>query len=216
VGDLLYCGIDEAGRGSVIGPLVISAIAVPEKDVRHLRRLGVADSKTLSPEKRFKVFQLLKELYRFEAAVLEPWRVDSSLRVFGGEGLNMLELREMARLIDVLKPDKVVIDSPDRNSRKAREVVAKLAKHPAEITCMIKGDRKNSVVAAASIVAKVIRDMLVAELRKTLGDFGSGYPSDPRTRKWLAERVASKNLPPEVRRGWKTVNLLGQMTLDEF
>ncbi|MEM4164109.1 MAG: ribonuclease HII [Candidatus Caldarchaeum sp.] len=214
--EIKLCGVDEAGRGSVLGPLVISAVLASPPQARSLRSLGVADSKTLTPLRRFELYQKLSEMLVFKTVVLEPWSVDSSLRVNGGEGLNTLEYRWIARLVDALKPDRVFVDSPDRNVAKARRKILSYVKHRAEIRCMVKGDRRNVLVAAASIIAKVERDRHVKRLRELYGDFGSGYPSDPRTRRWLADKLSGNNLPAQVRRGWKTLERLKQSRLDDF
>ncbi|MEM4189233.1 MAG: ribonuclease HII [Candidatus Caldarchaeum sp.] len=210
------CGVDEAGRGSVLGPLVISAVLASPRQVKSLKSLGVADSKTLTPRKRLELYGRLAEMLVFKTVVLEPAAVDSSLRVSGGEGLNSLEYKWIAWLIDVLKPDKAFIDSPDRNVGKARRKILSCLKHRAEIRCMVKGDRRNVLVAAASIIAKVERDMCVNKLKEVYGDFGSGYPSDPKTRRWLLDRLSENNMPSYVRKGWKTLALLKQSRLDDF
>ncbi len=210
------CGVDEAGRGSVIGPLVISAVLTDSGGVKNLRRLGVADSKTLNPVKRFELYEKLSRILISKTVAIEPWQVDASLRSRGGLGLNGLEYIHMAGLIDALKPDRVFIDSPDRNTRKAKRLVQEYVKHPAEIRCMVKGDRRNVLVAAASIIAKVERDRCVKMLREVYGDFGSGYPSDPKTRRWLSEKLKTNTVPPLVRKGWRTVSRLSQTTVDDF
>ncbi len=210
------CGIDEAGRGSVIGPLVISAVLTDHRRVKDLKRVGVADSKKLSPVKRSELYEKLSKMLIFKTVAVEPWQVDASLRSRGGPGLNGLEYMYMARLIDALKPDRVFIDSPDRNALKAKRLVQKYVKHKAEIRCMVKGDRRNVLVAAASIIAKVERDRHIKMLREVYGDFGSGYPSDPKTRRWLSEKLRTNTAPPFVRKGWRTISRLSLTTVDDF
>ncbi len=212
----VVCGVDEAGRGCVVGPLVIAAVAVEKPFVAKLRELGVADSKTLTARRRRELYEAILEGLRSRYVVVEPWDVDRSLRVRGGPGLNSLEYRHIAKLVDALRPSEVYVDSPDRNTRRAREEILKHLKTCVRLHCMIHADRKFPVVAAASIVAKVVRDSRVEELKKILGDFGSGYPSDPKTRSWLRARLDGETLPLHVRHGWKTLEKLVQTRIDDF
>jgi ribonuclease HII len=212
----VVCGVDEAGRGCVVGPLVIAAVAVEKPYVAKLRELGVADSKTLTARRRRELYEAILERFKSRYVVVEPWDVDRSLRVRGGPGLNSLEYRYIAKLVDTLKPSEVLVDSPDRNTRRAGEEILKHLKTRVQLRCMVHADRKSPVVAAASIVAKVVRDNRVEELRKFYGDFGSGYPSDPKTRSWLRARLDGERLPLHVRRGWKTLEKLVQTRIDDF
>lgn len=212
----IVCGVDEAGRGCVVGPLVISAVAVEKQDVVRLRELGVADSKTLTARRRRELYEAILAEFKTKFVVIEPWDVDRSLRGLNGPGLNSLEYLNIAKLVNVLRPSEVFVDSPDRNTRRAREMILMHLKNPVKLCCMIHADRKKPVVAAASIVAKVVRDMRVEELRKVYGDFGSGYPSDPKTRRWLRAKLENRTLPPYVRRGWKTLERLVQTRIDDF
>ncbi|MDW8359982.1 MAG: ribonuclease HII [Candidatus Caldarchaeum sp.] len=214
--DVLVCGVDEAGRGCVVGPLVVSAFLANSRDSKMLRELGVADSKTLTRRRRQELFNKLAENFEYETAVVPPTRITSSLRSMGGKGLNDLEYFHIARLIDKLRPRRVYVDSPDRNTRRARKRILDYLSADVEVVCMVRGDRRNVFVAAASIVAKVVRDEKVERLRRVLGDFGSGYPSDPKTRFWLSQRLDSADVSRFVRLGWKTLDRIGQTTLDIF
>ena len=70
-------------------------------------------------------------------------------------------------------------------------------------------DRKYPVVSAASIIAKYLRDRHIEDLHRIYGDFGSGYPSDPKTLNWLRRFKDINDLPPIVRRSWSTIKKLG-------
>ncbi|MEM1943970.1 MAG: ribonuclease HII [Candidatus Caldarchaeum sp.] len=214
--DGLVCGVDEAGRGCVVGPLVISAFLCRRRDAGLLRKMGVADSKSLSRRRRAELYQLLEERFRFETVLIEPRRISLSLRASGGMGLNELEYLHVARLIDRLNPSRVYVDSPDRNVRRARLMILKHLKRRADVRCMVRGDKTNIFVAAASVVAKVVRDREVERLKPVLGDFGSGYPSDPKTRRWLAQNLETSAVDGFVRLGWKTIDRLRQTRLDDF
>ncbi|MEM0349583.1 MAG: ribonuclease HII [Candidatus Caldarchaeum sp.] len=212
----LLCGVDEAGRGCVVGPLVIAAVAAEHDELPILKGLGVADSKTLSPQRREEIFEKLRENFRLGYTVVTPRRVSSCLRVNGGEGLNDLEYDVMAELVRRIAPRMVFVDSPDRDVRRARRRLLEKLDADMEVKCMVKGDRRHVLVAAASIVAKVVRDRRVAMLRRRLGDFGSGYPSDPKTRKWLLENLGQAAIRPYIRIGWATLENLKQTRLDMF
>ncbi|MCS6768999.1 MAG: ribonuclease HII [Candidatus Caldarchaeum sp.] len=214
--DVLVCGVDEAGRGCVVGPLVVSAFLANSRDSKMLRELGVADSKTLTRRRRQELFNKLAENFEYETAVVPPTRITSSLRSMGGRGLNELEYFHIARLIDKLGPRRVYVDSPDRNTSRARKRILDYLSADVEVVCMVRGDRRNVFVAAASIVAKVVRDEKVERLRRVLGDFGSGYPSDPKTRFWLSQRLDSADVSQFVRLGWRTIDRVRQTTLDMF
>ncbi|MEM4495180.1 MAG: ribonuclease HII [Candidatus Caldarchaeum sp.] len=212
----LLCGVDEAGRGCVVGPLVIAAVAAEHDELPIFKGLGVADSKTLSPQRREEIFEKLRENFRLGYMVVTPRRISSCLRVNGGEGLNNLEYDVMAELVRRIGPRVVFVDSPDRDVRRARRRLLEKIDADMEVKCMVEGDRRHVLVAAASIVAKVVRDRRVEMLRRRLGDFGSGYPSDPRTRKWLLENLEQPAIRPYIRMGWATLENLKQTRLDEF
>jgi len=216
VADQVVCGVDEAGRGCVVGPLVISAFLCRRRDAGLLREMGVADSKSLSRRRRVELYRLLEESFRFEVVLVEPRRISVSLRASGGMGLNELEYLLVAGLIDRLNPSRVYVDSPDRNVRRARLRILNHLKRRADVRCMVRGDKTNIFVSAASVVAKVVRDREVDKLKSVLGDFGSGYPSDPKTRRWLAQNLDSTDVHGFVRLGWKTIDKLRQTSLDEF
>ncbi len=197
---MYIAGVDEAGRGAVVGPLVVAIVA---GDNETFMRLGVRDSKLLSPERRVKLYsRIVKAARCVDHVKADPATVDSY--VYKGM-LNMLEAQLMADLTakcaDVAE---VYVDSPDPKADRFGALLASLA--PVRIIAMAGADRKVPVVAAASIVAKVIRDRAVREAAARYGDPGSGYPSDPRTlnflRHWICE-VGS--IPPVVRRSWHTV-----------
>ncbi|MCS7117407.1 MAG: ribonuclease HII [Thaumarchaeota archaeon] len=196
----LIAGIDEAGRGSLFGPMVVALFAIEGQRLRELSELGVRDSKALTPRAREQLFDrlrcmgaLIRERY------VSPEVIDNSSKFRGGRGLNELELKVMRDLIEDVKPDVVYIDSPYRNARRASELMGSV--RGVRVFFEVRADAKRSVVAAASIVAKVLRDRAVTQL----GEVGSGYPSDPKTIKHLELLISSGHLPEYVRRSWKTV-----------
>jgi len=210
------CGVDEAGRGAVVGPMVVAAYMLNLRHGKRLRDLGVVDSKSITRARREKIYEELKREGRYVTAIVTPRMIDAALRLRGGVGLNNLEAEIITRLINTLKPRRVYIDSPDRNTARFKRLIAEGLERYSGLVCENRADSKYVVVSAASIIAKVTRDRLVDRLHKRYGDFGSGYPSDPKTRRYISGCLRSGRLPPIVRKGWKTVSLLRQTTLEEF
>lgn len=133
--------------------------------------------------------------------------VDLSVRRVTHLGLNRLEAWAAGSIVSTLKPSIVYIDSPDRNVRRFAKYVSKDTSRKTRIICSTGAEKKYPAVAAASILAKVERDKEIERLKRRYGDFGSGYPSDPKTlsslRKWSS---TSEGLPPIVRLQWRTLS----------
>lgn len=198
--------------------MVVAGILVSEDKVQRLRELGVRDSKKLNPKKRSELYEKIKGVVDgWRIVVVEAEAVDSSTRRRGAEGLNLLEAKIFAEIIEELKPEAAYIDLPSRNLAGFRESLESFLRHRCRLVLEHRADERYPIVSAASIVAKVERDTLIEELRERLGDFGSGYPSDPRTRKFLREIALSKRLKGEpVRLSWRTLDKILQRRLDEF
>lgn len=196
--DGLVAGIDEAGRGPVVGPLVVAIVASSRQEA--LRALGVRDSKLLTPRRREVLYgELLAIAECIQYIVIEPATIDEYV---ARHRLNALEAEAMARLIGLCNADVYYVDSPDPKPERFGRALAEATGR--RVVAMNRGEAV-PVVAAASIVAKVVRDRLIASLRDAYGDFGSGYPSDPKTRAALRSGL----LPPEcVRRSWSTLSSL--------
>jgi ribonuclease HII len=195
-------GLDEAGRGSVFGPLVLGGLLVREDRLAELPALGVRDSKQLSPQARRAVYARLPQLGRcasvsFPPAEIDPW-VEKG-------GLNRLEARGFARLIRRLRPHRVVVDACDPVAARFGREVERLAGGTARVEAMHHADELVPVVSGASIVAKVRRDRAIARLARSLGrEIGSGYPSDARTLNALREELGGPTEPPWIRHSWAT------------
>jgi ribonuclease HII len=215
---LLLGGIDEAGRGAILGPLVVAGVLINENDIEAIASFGVKDSKLLTRKKREALYSRLEAISQFEVVRISPREVDRSvLRGSRRRRLNYLETIAMARIITALKPDVVFIDSPDPNLSKFTEEVKSLCKRTSEVVATHKADRLYPLVSAASIVAKVERDWAIDEIESRNGCVGSGYPSDPTTRKFLMELLESKSPVPEFSRiSWKTWSVLSESKLDNF
>jgi ribonuclease HII len=203
---MLVAGVDDAGRGAVIGPLVIAGVLVKEEDLPKFKELGVRDSKLLSPRRReFLAVEIRRIAENFNVVKLSPREID--VVVNSGRKLhklNYLEAQTMARVIEALRPDMVYVDASDVLEERFKQHIQECMSFRVNIVSEHKADRNYVVVSAASIIAKVERDREIAELAKTLGDFGSGYPSDPRTMRFLKECCEElEEYPDFVRKSWK-------------
>jgi len=206
----IICGIDEAGRGPVIGPMVIACVCVDSNDIERLRSLGVRDSKLLTPDRRYLLYSKIREIAKYvEYVIVNPEEIDKYVE---DRLLNKLEFDKIVKILENLvrkfKNVKVFIDSPTVNSEKFRRDLENIFRN-LEIYVEHKADLNIVVVSAASIVAKCVRDLEIEKLKKVYGDFGSGYPSDPRTIKFLISYISRHGkLPPIARKSWKTCKKL--------
>lgn len=218
-GPALVGGADEAGRGCLLGPLVVAGVSVASAQVKALKKVGVRDSKLLSASRREAIYpEIIRLAERVHWECIPPAEIDDV--VMNGRRLrklNYLEAVYFARVIDKLGAGRVTVDASDVIPRRFGEDIAKHLTSPCSVAAFHKADRRFPIVSAASIVAKVQRDRAVEALRDVHGDFGSGYPSDPATRTFFTERLRrGEPLPPYVRRSWKTWLGLEQSVLDGF
>lgn len=212
-------GIDEAGRGPVIGPLVIAGVAIEEGDEKKLTALHVKDSKLLTPKQRKDLYsKILKIAKSHEILIVQPAEIDFAVKGEDGLNLNWLEARKSAEIINKLAPGKAIIDCPSPNIAEYTSYIKNLLNTDTELVLEHKADEKYIVVSAASIIAKVTRDEEIAKLKKAYGDIGSGYPADPKTKEFLEENW---DKTPEIfRKSWKCYADLakgkGQKRLGEY
>jgi ribonuclease HII len=206
-------GVDEAGRGSLVGDLFVAAVAVASDCRVELAEAGVRDSKLLSRSRRYDL--LLKIIECSEAIVVSRITPEDIDR----ENINDLEVKAIERSMKHLRsrgliPARVAVDEI-AGREKLVEAVCRRYFPEAEVIMRPNADRDFVEVSAASIVAKTMRDSHIRTLSRTYGEIGSGYPADPRTINWL-NRVRSAGLPKCVRMSWKTVRRSTSRTLDEF
>jgi ribonuclease HII len=197
-------GIDEAGRGPVIGPLVIAGVVIEPAQEDTLIEWGVRDSKKLTPGRREKLEQRIRQLAtRVEVLEISATEIDTERQK--KRSLNVLEAEWMAQVLSRLKWDIAYVDASDVNAERYGRMIATQLKTPSKIISEHKADSAYPVVAAASIVAKVRRDHRIREFHQRYGDFGSGYPNDPKTRRFLAGWIRTHNTYPDiVRQTWET------------
>ncbi len=194
--------------------MVICGFTTTPIDLGELWKLGVKDSKKLSKRRRWEIAQKLMEKGGFRLKVISPIEIDKR------ENLNELEAKVMAKIIEEEKPGKIYIDSPDHPPEKFLLRLKKYLKGRYEIVAENKADEKYLVVAAASIIAKHVRDLKIEEIKKKMGDLGSGYPSDIKTIKFLEERKMKIRNDDFVRKTWKTakkiIDRLRQKKINEY
>ncbi|MEM2964219.1 MAG: ribonuclease HII [Candidatus Bathyarchaeia archaeon] len=203
----IVAGVDDAGRGPVLGPMVIAGVAIPEGSDGKLQAMGVKDSKLLSPHRRAQLYDEIVKFGNVHYEVVPPSLIDMYVkrrRKF--LGLNLLEAEMMAKVIEKLKPDLAIVDASDIEEQRFSEMIAERLPMKIKILAEHKADLKYPVVSAASIVAKVVRDRIIEDLKRDYGDFGSGYAADPKTIAFLKEYyVRNRAFPPMTRMSWKTV-----------
>jgi ribonuclease HII len=202
---MLVCGVDDAGRGSVIGPLVIAGICIERNKIKQLSDIGVKDSKQLSPRARENLYKkILAIVDDYYVARISPSVIDQSVKK---NELNKLEGKYMAKVIAKLQPDSAYVDSCDVNPKRFGLLISKLTQIK-KIHSSHHADARFPVVSAASIIAKVNRDRAIEKMRKDF-NVGSGYPSDSKTMNFIKDAISLNGIPPKfVRRSWKPVKIL--------
>ncbi len=213
----MICGIDEAGRGPMLGPLVVGAVW--SDDDAALRELGVKDSKMLTPAKRESLYdEIARTVPHWEVAVIEAETIDSEM---SAKSLNMIELERFASLAAMHPCDLAVADCPDPNTGRFAGTLSQMA-GGIPVRAEHKADANYPTVSAASIMAKVTRDRIVEGYREEFGmPVGSGYPSDPVTvdfiEKWIKNHRCA---PPHARKSWEPVKAMlskgKNTTLDDW
>lgn len=224
---MLSVGVDEAGRGPVLGPLVVGAVAIPLNDVHLLEQRGVKDSKHLTFKKREELTEWFQQQaeergWVFSLVVCPPERIDNAVQT---TGLNILEVELFAEALSQIRsmthlPMTILNDACDVNEQRFSDrIAARLVNWPWEkssIDSQHKADTNHTIVGMASILAKVERDRHIHRLVEELGiPLGSGYPSDPNTQAILPQ-LLKQNTPHKcLRWSWKTVTRAWREMYDE-
>ena len=199
----MICGVDEAGKGPVMGPMVVAAVSV--ENAKLVENLGFKDSKLLSSQRRLKLFNLIKQNYSYEIEIINVEKIDEYRMK---NQLNLLNRKAFEKVISRLNPKVAYVDAADVNEERfGREIKINLTNpNDTDVISMHKADSMIPVVAAASIIAKQTRELEIKKLKKEIGDFGSGYPSDERTIKFLKSYFHDNSRwPPGTRKSWKTI-----------
>ena len=203
------CGVDEAGRGSLLGPLVIAGVSVKKEKIKKLKSMGIRDSKKLTPSQREILYKkIIKFVDNYYVAKINPFTIDKSVYK---HDLNNLEAKYMAKVISKLKPHTSYVDSCDVNPLRFGKKISKMARTN-RVKSYHHADSRFVIVSAASIIAKVTRDREIKKIQKTYS-IGSGYPSDTKTMKFMKKCLLTGNkIPNFVRFSWKPVqNMLHEI-----
>jgi len=187
-----FIGIDDAGRGPVVGPMFLAGVLVDDGKKKKFKKLGIKDSKQLFPVERKKLFKEIKKLcLDFKIVSSSASEIDHLIQT--GTNLNKIEAQKTAKIINsLIKPiDKkmdvqIVVDCPSVNIVAWKNYLSRHIKKNEKVKLFLKCEHKADInhveAAAASILAKVSRDSEIEKIKKEIGiDFGSGYPSDPET-----------------------------------
>lgn len=200
-------GVDEAGRGAVIGPLVLSSVLLDDESEKELHNQGVKDSKQLSPEQRFRLYDLvLEKTLRSCSLHISSLTIDKQRQL--GLSMNRIEENHIFTLLKKYTEDpvdEVVIDAFVSKQNRLYKEVCKLFPE-AVVKCEFHADATYPVVAAASIIAKVERDRAMESLSEELGrDIGTGYPHDDLSTSYIRDFVKEHGKAPAIARtSWMT------------
>ena len=214
---MFYVGVDEAGRGPMIGPLVVTAIAIPEEDIQLLEEHKITDSKKITKKNREVSFKLIEKYskerdWKIYTTICNAIDIDLAMET---SNLNILETELFAKSINQLNLNsegkgKIILDACDIDEKRFGDRVSKkIHKWPWKSWKLIskhKADTTDRIVGAASIVAKVTRDKIIKEIGKEIGlDIGSGYPSDPKSKSALIELCKGDKPHNCLRWNWSSI-----------
>jgi ribonuclease HII len=209
---MLVIGIDDAGRGPIIGPMILAGVLVTEEFEKELKIRGAKDSKLLTHPARIKIKGLIDEIVIASKAIITSAEaIDHSIN--SGINLNTLEAMKTAEIINhfnqgeyLSQPIRVIVDCPSVNIKSWTATLTSFINHPEnlDIRCEHKADFNHPSVSAASIIAKVIREEEVTKLKAIYGKIGSGYPSDPDTKAFLREHGQEYKDVGLFRKTWQT------------
>lgn len=201
----LVAGFDEAGRGPVLGPMVLCGVLLSPSVFEEFHLERVRDSKKISPNRREELAELITErAEEYEVIEVSASEIDQ-LRLKEDINLNEIEALSFARLINKLNPPKAYIDSAASSEENFARMIQKHLQVKTELIVEHEADSNYIPVSAASIIAKVVRDERIEELKQRYGELGSGYPADERTINFLEKWVKKhRELPDFARKSWKT------------
>ncbi|MGC8648384.1 MAG: ribonuclease HII [Candidatus Micrarchaeia archaeon] len=231
---MLVCGGDEAGRGAVIGPLVVALVVFRKDSEKKLADIGVRDSKMLSRKRREELYGEIENLaIEKKVSIITPQEINDAMK--NKISLNELEAMHFSRLFDSVSSETsyLYLDSPDviaekfairvnTQTSKPTKVVGIKSKLEAgkkytKIIAEHKADVRYPIVSAASIIAKVTRDAEVKKLEKSLRQkIGSGYPSDSKTINAILKNIGNNSFMSNTREYWKTMQRIRQTRLENF
>jgi ribonuclease HII len=201
---MMISGIDEAGKGPVLGPMCVAGVLLHETGIDALSSIGVRDSKLLSSKRREVLAEDIKNIAdKYFILEVSPLQIDELRKIMT---MNEIMVLCYARVLEELRPRHAFVDAADVIAERFGENLRMKYSGDILITSEHQADVKYPIVSAASILAKVQRDMLVKQLGEKTGfDIGSGYPSDPKTIRFLEGWVNEHaSLPDFARSSWET------------
>jgi len=206
----MILGIDDAGRGPLIGPMILAGVLLTKEQEKIMKENDIRDSKTVAQTSRLVMEKIIKEnSIAHKIVQASPELIDGSLT--SGTNLNELEAKMAAKIVNSINKNltekiKVIIDCPSVNVVSWKDSLFRYLEKTEnlEISCEHKADANHLSAAAGSILAKVTREEEVSKLKKEFGDFGSGYPSDPKTKKFLVEKGNEFSDSGIFRKTWTT------------
>ncbi len=206
----LLAGVDEAGRGCVLGPMIMALCTISEDQNKYFKDLGVKDSKLVPKKKRAELFEIIKkEVKEYKIIVVPAEELNVLMNRYS---LNEIEAQKTAEMISLLKirPDDIILDSPDTIESKYKQRIIdnlrniKFDLGKSKVISEHKADLNYICAGCASILAKVTRDTLMNSL---VGFELSGYSSDPKTIDYLKKYILEhKKIPDFARSKWETIN----------
>lgn len=224
--NMLILGIDDSGRGPLIGPMVLAGVLLEEKQEKFLKEEGVDDSKKITHPKRILLAGIIKDnSIAHKICLVFPEKIDHS--ILTGTNLNTLEAITCGQIISELRKERkerirVIVDCPSVNINAWRNTLLGFIEDNSnlDVVCEHKADANHPSVSAASIIAKVAREEEVEKLQKEYGNIGSGYPSDPVTKEFLKKNGIRLRDSGIFRKTWATWKQMfpedNQKTLGEF
>lgn len=231
---IILCGADEAGRGAILGPLVVSIVAVRSSSVKRLSEIGVRDSKLLSGKRRSWLYHEIKDIAaEIKIKCITPKEINEAMT--NHISLNELEAKHLSGLFDQMESEasSIYLDSPDviperfgvrfgmYSTKKTRVKGVKTKiwdiKGSTRVIAEHKADSRYPVVSAASIIAKVTRDEEIARLTKRLRiKIGSGYPSDATTINAIRDHIKDERFSEHIRDRWSTMERIKQHSMGDY
>jgi len=195
-------GVDEAGKGPVIGSMFVAGVMIDETSLRRIGNMGVRDSKVISLKRRELLAVRIRKICDCFVHEITATQIDELRRIMT---MNEIVMKAHAHVLRNLKPDCAYIDASDVDASRFAESVTRES-GVVNVVAEHKADKTRPIVSAASIIAKVARDKWIRELEERVGlKIGSGYPSDPTTREFLRSWVCEYGqLPDFARHSWKT------------
>ncbi|OUJ19513.1 Ribonuclease HII [Methanonatronarchaeum thermophilum] len=210
---MIVVGVDEAGKGPVLGPMVVAAVVVRhgggfKESPSVFRGLGLRDSKKLGRGVRERLECEIKEkAVEYNVVSVSADQIDELRRVMT---MNDVMVKAFSKVLEPLDFEVALLDAADVNEDRFARNIKKELGSSREFHALHGADDAYPIVSAASILAKVERDREIKKLEDRVKmKVGTGYPHDKRTINFI-ERYLKKNgeLPPSTRKSWKTAKRL--------